>query len=162
MEKTIEDKAVKRLRMHYNIHVAAAAALFILVWLRVIDFSEHAARITVVAERYALMGTLIIIPAALKLFAEMLKKFSQKTNRQAAIRAYQRAYFTRLYMLGAATAANIALFAVSRNANFMWLAVVLFIVYFFCRPSYPELMALTETKKDEKTPDKQPDTPESH
>ncbi len=34
---------------------------------------------------------------------------------------------------------NIVLYAYSFNMNFFWFTVVLFIIYVFCKPSYPEL-----------------------
>jgi len=44
---------------------------------------------------------------------------------------------------------NIVLFTFSRNPNFMWLTVVLFIIFLFCKPSYIEVMNLTEMPKEE-------------
>jgi len=37
------------------------------------------------------------------------------------------------------------LFGISRNMNFFWFAILLFIVFLFCRPSYQELENLLET-----------------
>ena len=54
MEKTIEDKAIRNLRIHYDIHVTVLVALFLLVLLRVISL-EGAMMVGVVAERYALI-----------------------------------------------------------------------------------------------------------
>lgn len=150
MEKTIEDKAIRQLRISYDVIVTATAALFLLTLFHVIDLSTSGIIITHVAEQYALMITLISIPVALKLFANKLKKFSEKTDKLLAIKTYKSAYYTRLGIITVVTLGNIFLFAISRNSNFMWFTIVMFIIYFFCRPSYPELISLTETKNTEK------------
>lgn len=149
MGKTVEEKTVRNLNIHYRIHVVVVAALLLLAALRVINFSEYAHHVTVVAERYALMFTLLAIPAALKLFSVQLGKIPKNTEPQVAIRAYKKAYFIRLYIIGTAALANIVLYAASHNTNFMWLAVVLLVVYFFCAPSHHEAASLTETLKAE-------------
>ena len=46
---------------------------------------------------------------------------------------------------------NIALYAISGNMNFFWFTIILFIIYYFCRPYYPELTGLTE-KGEQKKP----------
>lgn len=153
MGKTIEDKTIHSLQIQHDIHVTVTIALFLLTLLRVIDLSSLGVTITPITERYVLMITLIAIPVALKLFSDNLNKRPKKSTPESAVKAYKAAYNTRLYIITAVTLANIFLFAVSRNSNFMWLSIVLFIVYFFCRPSHIELMSLTETKDVEKEND---------
>lgn len=148
MKKTIEHKAIKQLRIHYDIHVTVLVALFLLVLLRVVDF-QNAFTVGIVAERYALMITIIAIPAALRIFTDRLKKIPKNLSGEEAVNRYKNIYYLRLYMIGIVTLGNILLFAMSRNSNFMWLTIVLFVVYFFCRPSYPELVSLTETKNSQ-------------
>ena len=43
---------------------------------------------------------------------------------------------------------NISLYAISGNMNFFWFTIVLFIIYVFCKPSYPELANLAEKGKE--------------
>ena len=45
----------------------------------------------------------------------------------------------RMYIVNAVTAGNIFLYALSQSKNFIWLAVISFIVYMFCKPSCQEL-----------------------
>lgn len=45
---------------------------------------------------------------------------------------------------------NILLYAVTGNMNFFWFTLILFIIYIFCRPSYPELAGLTVKESDNK------------
>lgn len=149
MKKSAEDKAIRQLRLQYDIHVTVTFVIFLLTLLKVIDFSSSGLSIGVVAERYALLITLIAAPLMLKWFSDKMKKSQQKYDSPDAIKLYKSANAIRLFTVTIITLGNILLFAISRNANFMWLTVVLFIVYFFCRPSYPELMSLIETQKSE-------------
>lgn len=149
MEKTITDKAIRRLWMHYNTHVMLLVAFFLFVLFQVIDLSEYIDGVTLVAEQYALLITIIAIPLSLKLFSDKRKKIPEGLDELSAAKAYSSIYFLRLYTISAVTLGNIVLFSVSRNSNFMWLTIVLFVVYFFCKPSYVELISLTG--RDENT-----------
>ncbi|HBK31377.1 MAG TPA: hypothetical protein DDZ96_11100 [Porphyromonadaceae bacterium] len=148
MEKTRNTGTIKSLSTHYYIHVTVIAALLALVLFRVIDLSRYAEFITVTAERYAILVTIIAIPVALKTFSERLKKVSKGSINRPPEKEYARAYFIRLYSVGIVTVANIVLFSCSRNHNFLWLTIVLLIIYFFCKPSDAELIALTDTEKE--------------
>ena len=61
------------------------------------------------------------------------------TDKERVIKLYKRAFFLRLYIVTIVALANILLYALSRNTNFMWLTVVLFVVFAFCRPSLGEI-----------------------
>lgn len=150
MEKTIENKTITLLRIHFYGSIIVLAILFLLVFLKVINFTGLSATINVAAERYAIGTTLIAIPVALKLFADIVKKIPKKTHKHQAIGAYKNAYFLRLYIINVVALGNILLFAVSGNSNFMWLAVVSFVVFAFCQPSQSELGDIT-TEEPEKT-----------
>lgn len=148
MEKRVEEKTIKRLKIHFYAHVAVVLVFFLLVFFKAFSFLENPESVSVALELYAIIFTLIAIPSALKLFAHKIKKI-QKGNQNSVIKAYKNIYFLRLYIIGFTTFINTVLFAVSRNNNFMWMAVISFVIYAFCNPSYNELFSLTEIENKE-------------
>lgn len=143
MKNTIEEKAIALLRTHYFTMIVALALFFLLVLFRALPLFPREEAVSVVLERYAIMISIIVIPLALKLFSEKIKKIPADTDAQTAVKKYKNAFFIRLYMVSAVTLGNIVLFGFSRNTNFLWMTVVLFIVFVFCKPSLPELMEIT-------------------
>lgn len=135
-------KIIKELNAHYYGSIIVLAVLFLLTLFRLISFKTTIPA-TTTAEMYAIAITLITIPLALKLFAEKVKKTTKETDRSKAIQLYKNAYFLRLYMINIVTLGNIVLYAISRNQNFMWLTVVLFVVFAFCKTSQSELESVT-------------------
>ncbi len=142
---SVMEKAIKLLRGHFYGNIILLAAIFLLAIFNMIPLFMDGQAISVTAERYAIMITIIAIPASLKLFAHLLKKRPHPTDIWTATDKYKNTSFLRLYTLSTVTLMHIILFAISRNMNFFWFTVVLFIVFFFCKPSYPELENLTET-----------------
>jgi hypothetical protein len=51
---------------------------------------------------------------------------------------------------------NILLFTFSRNPNFMWFSLVLFMIFLFCSPSYTEVMSLTGMPEEKLKPEQEP------
>lgn len=154
MKNAIEEKTIRLLRMHYFIHIAALALFFLLVLFRVLPIFPDGQSVSVVLERYAIMVSIIAVPLALKLFAEKIKKIPVGIDLATAVKKYKSAFFMRLYIVSAVTLGNVLLFAFSRNTNFLWMTVVLFVVFVFCKPSFPELIELTNKPKpqvEEKT-----------
>ena len=144
-------QTIKKLNYHFYGIIAVLAILLILVLTGTISFvaDEY---VSIVAERYSIGLTLIAIPVALKLFANIVNKEENNTTIQKSIKTYQKASFIRLYIISVMTFANIMLYAMSNNQNFVWLSVALFVSFSFCRPSLAELQELA-IKKEEETQD---------
>ncbi len=137
------NEIIKKLNLHFYGSVIVLALLFGLVLTKQISFAADAS-VGIIAERYSIGLTLIAIPVALKLFADKVKK-----NNADILTSYTSASLLRLYIINVMTLANIVLYAMSHNMNFVWLTVVLFLVYLFCRPSLAELQGLAETPQQE-------------
>ena len=131
-------RTIKGLNRHYYISMVVLAVFFLIVLLKAIGFGTPVS-VTVTAEMYAIAVTLIAIPVALRLFAEKVRKIPKGTGKDRAMKRYKDAWLLRLYIVNAVTAGNIFLYALSQSKNFIWLAVISFIVYMFCKPSYQEL-----------------------
>ena len=140
-------KTIKQLNIHFYVSIIVLAVLFLLVLLKKTGLESVQAPISVVLERYVIIITLIAIPAALKLFAHLIKKTPKGCDTLTAIRSYRKAWFLRLYIIHVVALGNMLLYALSGNSNFMWFTVVLFVVYLFCKPSLPELENMTEVEK---------------
>lgn len=137
------NEIIKKLNLHFYGSVIVLALLFLLVLTKQISFAADAS-VGIIAERYSIGLTLIAIPVALKLFADKVKK-----NNADILTSYTSASLLRLYIINVMTLANIVLYAMSHNMNFVWLTVVLFVVYLFCRPSLAELQGLAEAPQQE-------------
>ncbi len=144
MKGTADACIILYLSRHLYGNMIFLLLLFLLVLFRGIPFPENILPVGVTMERYAIMITIIAIPVALKLFADRLKKISCPRKAIEAGKKYKKIYFMRLYTLSAVTLMNITLFGFSRNSNFMWFTIVLFIIFLFCRPSLAELTNLWE------------------
>ena len=144
MKETADERIILNLSRHLYGNMISLALLFLLVLLRIIPIPENFLSIGIIMERYAIMITIIAIPAALKLFADRLKKIPRPMETVEAGTKYKKLFYLRLYTLSAVMLMNIALFGFSRNSNFMWFTIVLFIIFLFCRPSLVELSNLSE------------------
>lgn len=140
--------AIGLLKRHYYLNIILLIIIFLLFIFRVIPLFMDEQAISVTAERYAIMITIIAIPVSLKFFAQRLKKIPRPLENVTASQKYKNASFLRLYTISAVTLIHILLFGISRNMNFFWFTVVLFIVFLFCKPSYQELESLTETPEE--------------
>ena len=138
------NKAVALLKRHYYGHFIFLALLFLLVLFRVVPLLSDTPLINITLERYVIMISIIAIPLSLKHFADRLKKLPRPLDSDVAVRRYQNVFYLRLYTISAVTFMHILLFGFSRNTNYLWFAVVLLIVFLYCKPSYPELAGLTE------------------
>ena len=154
------EKTIQLLKVHYYGSILLLAVIFVLTLFSPVPFFTEGQAISVTAERYAIMITIIAIPAALKFFAYRLKKISRPAPTAKATDEYKKASFLRLYIISAVTLINIFLFAISRNMNFFWFTVVLFIVFLFCKPSYPELEILTQTPEEKGSTEEDESEPE--
>jgi len=130
-ESTVIDRTLRLLKRHYYGNIIFLAVLFLAALLRMLTISEAAVLVSVTVERYALMITIIAIPVALKLFADRLKKIPRPSGPETALPMYKKISYLRLYTISCVTLMNIVLFTFSRNPNFMWLTVVLFIIFCF-------------------------------
>jgi hypothetical protein len=145
--ENIFDRIIKELKREYWISIIVLAIYFLLILFDLIPYPFKGKEIGVTLERYAIVITIIAIPAALKLFAEMLKKVPPASSVDFVVKKYKSASNTRLYIIYAVTLMNILLYAISKNTNFFWFTIVLFIIYIFCKPSYPELANLADKGK---------------
>lgn len=149
-EENKMERLIGVLRRHYYINIITLVLLFILLLFRIIPLMQESELIGVTLERYIIMISIIAIPLALKLFARRLNKVPRPAETAIALSVYQNASFIRLYTISAVTLLNILLFGFSRNSNFMWITVVLFIIFLYCKPSYTELANLTELPEEER------------
>lgn len=140
-------KTIKELNTHYYLSIIVLAVLFLLVFFKAISFGTPFP-VTTTAEMYAIGITLLAIPVALKLFADKIKKIPEGTEKNETVRYYRSAWLLRMYIVNAITLGNIFLYAISRNNNFMWLAVISFIVYMFCKPSHQDLENIVQEDKN--------------
>jgi|AGTN01.3.fsa_nt_gi hypothetical protein len=147
-----EDRVIRLLKNYYWGTVIFLALLFLLTLFRLLPFFQDRQPVTVTLERYAIMISIIAIPATLKLFAERLRKIPRPAEREPAIKKYKTLSYIRLHTLSAVTLMHIVLFGFSGNMNFLWFTVILFIIFLFCKPSYVELAALTENPRKESKP----------
>ncbi|MDD2299326.1 MAG: hypothetical protein PHU69_06750 [Fermentimonas sp.] len=146
--KNIFDSTISSLKLQYWLSIAVLASFFLLIIFDLIPFPFEKNDISVTLERYAIVITIIAIPAALKLFAVMLKKVPSSPDTELVVKSYKKASSIRLLIINVATLMNISLYAISGNMNFFWFTIVLFIIYVFCKPSYPELANLAEKGKE--------------
>lgn len=102
--------------------------------------------ISITLERYALLITLVGIPGALKLFSIIMNKVS-KVN--SILLVYKRAFITRFGILFLVASLNIILYSISLNQNFMLLALISFIAYFFSYPSESHINTFKKYKEQE-------------
>ncbi len=134
---------MKSLQIHYYASIVVLASLFCL------SFFADAPNMrfdNLSIEMYVIAATLVTIPLALRHFAITIKKAPAATDVDTAFRKYKSTYLLRLYVLNIAALINTALFALSGNSNFMWLSVVLFLTYLFCKPSERELRTMVKTE----------------
>lgn len=140
----VMEKTIKLLRGHYYGNIILLAVIFLFSIFSMIPLFTDGQAISATLERYAIMITIIAIPASLKFFVDRLKKSAYPVDIPTASNKYKNISFIRLYTISAVTLMNIFLFTISRNMNFFWFTVVLFIVFLFCKPSYAELEGLTK------------------
>ncbi|MGI6073526.1 MAG: hypothetical protein ACOYEA_02645 [Fermentimonas sp.] len=153
-DKMIPGKVAKHLKMHYWTHLVVLALLFIAVLFKLVSFVEEPLTANVSLEMFAIIITIVVIPTALKMYAVMLEKLTKDDGFEERVKRYKQASYMRLYSVSAVSLMNIILFAFYRNNNFMWLAILIFVVYIFCKPSYEELHSLillgeADHKRDE-------------
>lgn len=146
------DKAIRLLKAHYYVNIIFLASLFLLFLFRLLPFFHEKKTISVTLETFTLIISIVAVPGALKYFAIGMKKIHSPLEACAAIKKYKWLSFTRIYILSIAALTNIILYGYSGNMNFFWFTVVFFITFLFCRPSYPELAALTEVKGEKNEP----------
>jgi uncharacterized membrane protein len=133
-------RRINLLKRHYWISIAVMALLFLLALVRA-TLADPLVQTTVTVEMLA-------IPGALKLFAEKIRKVSQGSSRETIVKRYRNAWLLRIYVVNLVAAGNILLYGLSQGRNFMWLALVSFIVYMFCQPSLQELESVVREKKE--------------
>lgn len=139
----MERQTVKKLNLHYYGSIATLAICLALTVSKAFGVRSTPQPVNLTVEMYAILATILIIPIALKTFADKLKKIRRGgLNPSPAIVQYKTAYLTRLYALAAVTAGNIMLYALSGNTNFFWLAIVLFVIFFFCKSSEGEVHSI--------------------
>ncbi|MDD4777089.1 MAG: hypothetical protein PHV53_02255 [Fermentimonas sp.] len=147
LNKNIFDRTISSLRLQYWLSIAVLASYFLLLIFDLLHNPFKGVEVGVTLERYAIVITIIAIPAAFKLFAEMLKKVSPASDIKTVVKSYKKASNIRLLIINIVTFMNISLYAISGNMNFFWFTIVLFIIYIFCKPSYSELAGLADKDK---------------
>ena len=146
--ENIFDRTIKKLKQQYWISIAVLTVYFLLILFDLTHHFFEKVEISVVLERYVIVISIIAIPVALKLFADTIKRAPPTSNIDLVIKKYIKASNIRLYTINAVTLMNIILYSLSRNMNFFWITIVFFIVYIFCKPSYPELANLLKNEEN--------------
>ena len=138
------DATVKLLRNHYRLNIIILIVLFLLAMFNLIPFFTEKQLVNIVLERYIIVVTIIAIPGILKLFATLLNKVPQESDVDIAISQYKKAFYIRLYTISTLSLINIFLYDYSGNMNFFWITTVLFLLFIYCKPSFPELEKLVK------------------
>lgn len=142
------NKTVKQLNKAYLIVIITLIVLLLAVMFGLNSFIAENTGSSVIAERYAIGLTLIAIPLSLKLFADKTKKITASENdNDVKIRQFKNAFIVRLSVLGVVGLVNTLFYAFMQNSNFMWLAVITFLTFSFCRTSADELNSLIVEKE---------------
>ncbi|MFA6701377.1 MAG: hypothetical protein WCR12_02280 [Dysgonamonadaceae bacterium] len=152
MNHTAEDIAIRCLRKHFYLNLFVLTALFLLTLFDIIELKTPIA-INTMVEMYLILFIIISIPIVLKGFADKIKKLPKNIDRESAIYAYKKSSFVRLYFLSIMTLVSCMIYAFSQNKNFMYITVILLVALLFCKPSYPELIAITESENVSETPE---------
>lgn len=140
-------QTVKRLNSTHLYIIAALIILLLAVMFGLLKLPAIGEEASIIAERYAIGLTLIAIPGALKLFSNKIKKLTEsETDAGIKIKQFSSAFNLRIAILGVMGLANTLFYAITANSNFMWLAVILFLAFVFCRTSEAELSAVISTK----------------
>ena len=136
------DATIKLLRTHYRLNIIILVILFLLAMLKLTPFFAEKQIVNIIIERYIIVITIIAIPGILKLFAHLLSKVPQGVDIDLAINKYKKAFYTRLYTISSLSLINIILYDYSGNMNFFWITTVLFLLFIYWKPSFPELEKL--------------------
>ena len=153
--KQIIDQTVKQLNKAHLIVIVTLVVLLLAVMFGLKSFPAGNAESSVIAERYAIGLTLIVIPLSLKLFADKAKKITaSKSGDKEKMKQFKNAFVTRLSLLGVVGLMNTVLYGFMQNSNFMWLAVITFLAFAFCRTSEGELTGII-AEKEESSEEKQ-------
>ena len=136
------DATIKLLRTHYRLNIIILVVLFLLAMFKLTPFFAEKQIVNIIIERYIIVITIIAIPGILKLFAHLLSKVPQGVDIDLAINKYKKAFYTRLYTISSLSLINIILYDYSGNMNFFWITTVLFLLFIYCKPSFPELEKL--------------------
>ncbi|NLD22822.1 MAG: hypothetical protein GX670_01145 [Bacteroidales bacterium] len=136
------DATIKLLRTHYRLNIIILVILFLLAMFKLTPFFAEKQIVNIIIERYIIVITIIAIPGILKLFAHLLSKVPQGVDIDLAISKYKKAFYIRLYTISSLSLINIILYDYSGNMNFFWITTVLFLLFIYCKPSFPELEKL--------------------
>ena len=136
------DATIKLLRTHYRLNIIILVILFLLAMFKLTPFFAEKQIVNIIIERYIIVITIIAIPGILKLFAHLLSKVPQGVDIDLAINKYKKAFYTRLYTISSLSLINIILYDYSGNMNFFCITTVLFLLFIYCKPSFPELEKL--------------------
>lgn len=132
--KMNQQRVINNLRIMYFIAIGIQVILFVAIAFRFLDFYPESTTISVVVERYALLVTLAGIPGALKLFSIIMEK-KDKPNSTTNIQSYIKAFMIRFGILFLIASANIVLYGLSLNQNYMLCTLIVFTAYLFTLPS---------------------------
>lgn len=109
--------------------------VFVSIAFKWIDLSREAIIVPIAMERYALLLTLVSIPAALKLFFIIMKKNKHPEDESTTNNIYVKAFIARFGILFLVASINILLFAFSFMQNFLLCTLITFTAYLFTYPS---------------------------
>lgn len=131
---------IQSLKYLFYIAFGIQIIVFVSIAFKWIDLSRESIIVPVVIERYALLLTLVSIPAALKLFFIIMKRNKHPEDESATNNIYVKAFIARFGILFLVASINILLFAFSFNQNFLLCTLVTFTAYLFTYPSTNYLM----------------------
>jgi len=171
---------IKQLKVTYYITVVFIALYFTLIFFRIIELGDGNLVLSDGLQRWVIALTIGVIPLALWLFSERLKKVASASKeisvederkKAAFVTRIQNTYRTfsiyRLSLLSGAALLNIKFFGLTRNIerlegvdtfwfgvnNFFWFSIiVMFVLLVFCKPSEAELEKYTTIHTPSNTP----------
>lgn len=129
------ESMINSLKYLFYIAFGVQVIVFVSIAFKWINLSSEVIIVPVAIERYALLLTLVSIPAALKLFFFIMKSNKHPENERATNNIYMKAFIARFGILFLVASINILLFAFSFNQNFLLCTLVTFTAYLFTYPS---------------------------
>jgi hypothetical protein len=127
--------------------VLLTVALLVVLQAKGADFASFPTT-NVSSERYAIILTLALIPASLKLFHSYHQKIKE-LEQDTFLRKYTIAYYLRIVIFDIAVILNLTGFQLYNTQNTMYLTIMIIFVLFFCYPNKIALQNEFESEESE-------------
>jgi len=126
------NKLNSKLRLYHIVTIGISIVSFMLVvaYTTKYEINLH----NVILERYAIIITLIGIPASLKLYHNKLKALKASKKNDTYLNAYKIQYIIRLSILTIICYFNIISLYITGSKNFYFMVIVTIFAFFLCAP----------------------------